>query len=350
MISSRSLLLVQLAIIVALAWTAAYLGRDEIRGWFHETTEQETAPQPSADRDGGPDVRVSEAVQKVSGLRAEPLAEHRLRPALPVQGVVADLRPLAQQVAQLRSAVAEVEAARGLAARATAEHRRVLALYEDDRNASERALQAAEAESRAAQARLAGAEAAAAAARETLRLGWGDTLARWAGTGAPELARLLNGAEALLLVTLRLADAAPQRMEALEFSPAGSKDKPRRAQPVSAATRADPGLPGATWFYRTPAAGLRAGERIAGRLPTGADAEEGVLVPAAAVVWHAGKAWVYVQEAADRFERRAIEAATAVGTDWFETGLEAGDRVVVSGAQLLLSEEFRGRITNENED
>ncbi|HET9701547.1 MAG TPA: hypothetical protein VFP70_11550, partial [Burkholderiales bacterium] len=236
------------------------------------------------------------------------------------------------------------------AARSIAEHRRVLALYEDDRNASERALHAAEAERRAAEARLAGAEAALAAAREALRLEWGDTLERWAETGTPELARLLDGAEALLLVTLRLADSAPRPMQVLEFSPAGSREKPRRAQPLSAATRADPGLPGATWLYRAPAAGLRAGMRITGRLPTGQDAEDGVLVPAAAVVWHAGKAWVYVQEAADRFERRAIEAATAVGADWFETGLEAGERVVVSGAQLLLSEEFRGRITNENED
>jgi hypothetical protein len=349
-ISSRSLLLVQLALIVALAWTAVYLGRDEIRGWFYETAEQAPPARPAADSDGGPDVQVSQAVQKASGLRAEPLAEHRLRPALPVQGVVADLRPLAQQVAQLRAAVAEEQAARALTARAIAEHRRVLALYEDDRNASERALHTAEAERRAAEARLAAAEAVAAAARETLRLEWGDSLARWAETGAPELSLLLGGSEALLLVTLRLTDTAPQRMEALEFSPAGSNAKPRRAQPVSAATRADPGLPGVTWFYRAPAAGLRAGERITGRLPTGGQAEQGVLVPAAAVVWHAGKAWVYVQEAADRFERRAIEATTAVGADWFETGLEAGDRVVVSGAQLLLSEEFRGQITNENED
>lgn len=349
MISSRSLLLAQLALIVALAWTAVYLGRDEIRGWFYDTAEEAPRP-PVADEDGGADLQVSESVQKASGMRAEPLAGHRLHPALAVQGVVADLRPLAQQVAGLRAALADEQAARGHAARSIAEHRRVLALYEDDRNASERALHAAEADRRAAEARLAAAEAALSAARETLRLEWGDTLARWAGADAPELARLLNGTEALLLVTLRLADAVPQRMQALEFSPAGSAGKPRRAEPVSAATRADPGLPGATWFYRAPAAGLRAGARIAGRLPTGEDAAEGVLVPAAAVVWHAGKAWVYVQEAADRFERRAIEAATAVGADWFETGLEAGERVVVSGAQLLLSEEFRGRITNENED
>ena len=350
MSSNRSLLLAQLALIVALAWAVVYLGRDEIRGWFGSEAREAPPARGAADSDGRPDVHVSEAVQKASGLRTEPLQAHRLRPSLPVQGVVADLRLLTQQVAQLRAAAAEVQASRAAATRAAAEHGRVLALYEDERNASERALQAAQADKLAAEARLAGAESAGAAAREQLRQEWGETLARWAETGSPELAPLLDGREALLVVTLRFADPAPPRMGPLEFTPAGGQGKTRRAQPVSPATRADPGLPGATWFYRVPAAGLRVGERIAGRLPTGAAAEEGVLVPAGAVLWHAGKAWVYVQEAADRFERRAVQAAAPAGDGWFETGLEAGERVVVSGAQLLLSEEFRGSITNENED
>ncbi|HSD61902.1 MAG TPA: hypothetical protein VLC55_13705 [Burkholderiales bacterium] len=349
MISNRSLLLAQLALIVALAWTVVYLGRDEIRGWFGSEAREAPPARGAADSDGGPDVQVSEAVQKASGLLTQQLQAHRLQPSLPVQGVVADLRPLTLQVAQLRAAAAEAQASRAVATRAAAEHARVLALYEDERNASERALQAAQADKLAGEARLAGAESASAAAREQLRQEWGDTLARWAQAGSPELAPLLDGREALLVVTLRLADPPP-RLGPLEFTSAGGQGKPRRAQPVSPATRADPGLPGATWFYRAPAKGLRVGERIAGRLPTGAVAEEGVLVPARAVVWHAGKAWVYVQEAADRFERRAVRATAPAGDGWFETGLEAGERVVVSGAQLLLSEEFRGSITNENED
>jgi hypothetical protein len=350
MITGRPLLLAQLAHIVAQAWTAVYLGRDEIRDWFGGGADEASPAAGAADADGGPDVQVSEAVQKASGMRSEPLPAHRLLPALAVQGVVADLKPLTQQVARLRAASAQAQAERAAAARAEAEHRRVLALYEDGRNASERALQAAQAERLGAEARLAGAESAAAAARAELRQEWGETLARWAEAGGPEIGALLDGSKALLLVTLRLADPVPRRMGALEFTPAGGQGRPRQAQPVSPATRADPGLPGATWFYRADAAGLRAGERIAGRLPTGEAPEAGVLVPAEAVVWHAGKAWIYVQEAADRFERHAIRAAAPSGDGWFETGLEAGARVVVSGAQLLLSEEFRGRITNENED
>ncbi|HEX6828331.1 MAG TPA: hypothetical protein VF104_05075 [Burkholderiales bacterium] len=350
MTSSRSLLLVQLAFIVALASAAVYLGSDEIRDWFGAGPKESPAPRAESDSNGGADVVVSEAAQKASGLRTEPLQAHRLRPALPVQGVVADLRPLAQQVAQWRAAAAQVQVERAAATRAAAEHRRVRALYEDERNASERALQAAEADQRAAEARLAGAESAAVSAREQLRQEWGEILARWAEAGSPQLARLLGGGEALLIVTLRLGDAAPPVMGPLEFTLAGGPGKPRRAEPLSPATRADPALPGATWFYRSAGAGLRVGERIAGRLPTGEAPEEGVLVPAQAVVWHAGKAWVYVQEAADRFERRSIRAAEPVGSGWFETGLEPGERAVVSGAQLLLSEEFRGRITNENQD
>jgi hypothetical protein len=36
---------------------------------------------------------------------------------------------------------------------------------------------------------------------------------------------------------------------------------------------------------------------------------------------------------------------------WFYQGqLKANDHVVTSGAQLLLSEEFKSQITNENDD
>ena len=35
---------------------------------------------------------------------------------------------------------------------------------------------------------------------------------------------------------------------------------------------------------------------------------------------------------------------------WFNQGLSVGEEVVVNGAQLLLSEEFKSQIKNENED
>ena len=72
---------------------------------------------------------------------------------------------------------------------------------------------------------------------------------------------------------------------------------------------------------------------------------QGVMIPAAAVVWWQGKAWVYVQTDPNHFVRRELSTETPVPEGWFVgTGLAAGDSIVVRGAQLLLSEEFRAQI------
>ncbi|MET1083519.1 MAG: metal transporter, partial [Burkholderiales bacterium] len=86
-------------------------------------------------------------------------------------------------------------------------------------------------------------------------------------------------------------------------------------------------------------------------LPRGGAARDGVAVPWAAVVYPGGKAWAYVQTGTDEFARRAVETGAAVEGGWFnDKGLEPGEAVVVSGAQLLLSEELKYQIRNENED
>ena len=78
---------------------------------------------------------------------------------------------------------------------------------------------------------------------------------------------------------------------------------------------------------------------------------DGTIVPNEAVVWHAGKAWVYVVHDPETFARYEISIANELYDGWFQSGLlEADDEVVVSGAQLLLSEELKFQIRNENED
>jgi hypothetical protein len=91
--------------------------------------------------------------------------------------------------------------------------------------------------------------------------------------------------------------------------------------------------------------------RVVARISMAGAPIGGVLVPSAAVVWHAGKAWAYVKNADDSFARFEVSTADELDGGWFNaSGFDAGDEVVVSGAQLLLSEELKYQIRNENED
>ena len=69
-----------------------------------------------------------------------------------------------------------------------------------------------------------------------------------------------------------------------------------------------------------------------------------MIVPRAAVVRMEGSGWVYVlQGNAEDFVRVAVPLDRPAGDGWFVTnGVTASNYVVVTGAQMLLSEELKG--------
>ena len=67
----------------------------------------------------------------------------------------------------------------------------------------------------------------------------------------------------------------------------------------------------------------------------------GLIVPTSAVVWSEGKAWAYQQTASDRFARHIVPTEVPVERGFFVVqGFSPGDRLVIQGAQALLSEEL----------
>jgi hypothetical protein len=67
-----------------------------------------------------------------------------------------------------------------------------------------------------------------------------------------------------------------------------------------------------------------------------------VRVPAAAVIWYAGQPWVYVETAPGDFRRQPLpESARGAADGFVRAGLRPGQRVVVHGGELLLSQELK---------
>ena len=58
---------------------------------------------------------------------------------------------------------------------------------------------------------------------------------------------------------------------------------------------------------------------------------------------HEGEAFIYVQRSPGLFERRGVELEHPLEKGWFVAeGLKAGESIVISGAQQLLSTELKG--------
>jgi len=101
---------------------------------------------------------------------------------------------------------------------------------------------------------------------------------------------------------------------------------------------------------------LRQGMLLDAWLNTDSEVVSGVLIPASAVIWQSGQSWVYVETESYRYVRHAVDLkyhaqTQQQGEAWFvSTGVKAGQRIVVKGAGLLLSEEFHWQIPTEDDD
>jgi len=165
------------------------------------------------------------------------------------------------------------------------------------------------------------------------------------------LANLLNRKNVLIQVSLPLTSSNPTSGSSINITPLDESSSSIKAIYVSPASTSDTNGFGKTFYYSAPAEQLRIGMRVNVEVgDTKSNAIKGVIIPSNAVVWYAGTPWAYFKQGKDQFVRKPISADTEVESGWFNQNLDANSEVVVSGAQLLLSEEFKYLIKNENED
>lgn len=230
------------------------------------------------------------------------------------------------------------------------EYTRLKTLFEQDRNISEKSLQSAEGSLRANEADERAAEQQLNLQESVVRQEWGNVVAKWTVEGSPELQRILDQREVLIQMTMPpgATFGAPKRVP---FEIAGGSRT--EATLVSTFPKVDPRIQGRSFLYLAQAqSGLAPGANLVAHLSLGKEME-GLIVPATAVVWSEGKAWVYQQTESDRFTRRAVATDIPAEKGFFVTqGFSPGDRVVSQGAQALLSEELllHGRAGGESNE
>lgn len=239
------------------------------------------------------------------------------------------------------------------------QYERLKRLYQDDRNVSDKALQAGEASFRmdetnvrvaqegltAAQKTVDAAHEALKVLEDTARQQWGEVLTRWLHEEPLSFERLIQQRDLLVQITLPPSeglDIASPETGWIE-GPSGHSVE---ILFISPSPRTDPHVQGMSFFYKATGAGryLLPGMSVIASLP-GGGSSSGFIVPSSAIVWWLGKAWVYVQRKADHFVRRELPPGTPTENGRFvRQGFTSGERIVVRGAQLLLSEELKTQI------
>jgi hypothetical protein len=283
-------------------------------------------------------VILSPAEQELAGLAAAILPQRRFREQVTGFGTVLDLRGLTDLVGRMGVAKADLAGAQAGQAAADAAYRRSYSLYQDHFNVSAAQLQMARATLAADKAKTAMIRARLDALATTAIQSWGPILGRAAAAGSPLLSGLLSGRTVLVQVSLPAGRTLGDGQDKVTATRPGGGQVPLTL--VSPAARTDSRIQGETYLFAAPAdSGLQPGLDVTAGLSSGRTAM-GSPVPATAVVWWRGRAWIYVKTGLRRFVRHPLATDVPLpGGGYMATGLDPKAAVVVKGAQILLSDE-----------
>ncbi len=300
------------------------------------------APSRVSSEEGQTVLSFDTATQKANGIVTSVLTGTKQRTEDQATGVVVQLQPLLDLKASYNTPATDLIRSRANARASSAEYERLRLLNREDKNASDKAVEAARAAAESDAALVQNAQQAITVLKGTTVLRWGAAVAGWIEGNSPQLDALLMQRAFLLQVTGTTSSRFPAPKQATVQYPDGSH---ATADFVSVLPQLDPRLQIPSLLYRVaPHLGLVPGVNVSVFLPSGQE-QAGVVVPSSAVVWSQGTAWGYVEESAGKFKRIPLQTDRPEAHGWFVTeGFAPGSRVVVSGAQTLLSEEFRSQI------
>ena len=186
---------------------------------------------------------------------------------------------------------------------------------------------------------------------------WGEIFINALKNKSNSLKKLLTGHNQLISLSMTQIDREQSAPQSIIIIPSISSTSEIRAKFLSRAPSINQAIVGKNFFYLTPNNKLVINERVSAFISSSDTKGNYLLVPNSSVVWSNGQPWAYIRiKENGNFVRRSLqgmrEAENGSANGWIvkEGIINEEDEIVVNGAQLLLSEEFKYQIKNENED
>jgi hypothetical protein len=299
---------------------------------------------------GGQSIVVIDAkTQAESGLKTvivEPVQHHAEFEAI---GKVISIQPLLALRERYLVAQAELNGAKARLKQAGQSLKRQQELFRHG-IAAKRSLQEQEAQGSADQALVDASQVRLMTIANEARLDWGKTLAEWAlSDKAGRLKEFLASRQHLLQITLPTNKQLASEIDTIAIEPSGHRNKARPAALISRSTQADNTMQGESYFFQVSSQGLIIGMKVSAWIPEPTLEQSGVIVPESGLVWYMDQVYVYIKASKDTFTRRIIKDFSIAPEGYFiKDDIKAGEEVVTTGGQMLLSEELRGQIPDED--
>jgi hypothetical protein len=294
----------------------------------------ETPSRISRGKNGEVLLSFSPEERKQLGLVVLTLEEKRLPQEAVSYGRVLAAAPLLGLMSDRSQAEAALSASR-------AEFERTKTLFQENENASRKALDQAQAQFAADQLRIRSADRQIASE-------WGDAVTSLSREDQETLAERLSKRKTVIArVTLLPGEVLAARPKGARIATAGNEERFVRTSQIFDAPQIDPKSQGQGFLLRMEDAGalLGPGAAVTAYLEMEGEPKKGVEIPRSAIIRHSGKNWVYAQVDDAHLARREVSLDRPTKDGWFSAaGLAPKSDIVVEGPQTLLSEELKGEI------
>lgn len=290
-------------------------------------------------------------LQQLAGIRTQRLSQSDSLPeyqafgtAIPLDGLLSLRQQYLYNLTQQQSAHAKnTEAQLNLT--------RTRQLHEQD-IVSNRRLQEQQAQATNEHAALDASHYQQAILLNNCRMEWGETLCQWfTDPQAKQLNSFLNQTTQLIQITLPPGKQLAPQVKDIMIDNNGKRETAIAATLIANAPRIDPITQGLRYFFKSSNRAMAYGSHLTAWIIDTTIQPSGVSLPRSAVVRYNGESYVFIKTATTEFSRHALTDLVANQTCCFSSmQLDAGDEIVISGAQTLLSQQLNHRIPEEDDD
>lgn len=350
---SLIIIVVQSFVIMILIWVVIFIGSDEFTD-DNLPEEDESISFLEINVDGLSQIRLNQSIVENSGIVTEKIQASDKKMSFSNYGIVQatdtliDLKNIHDQLLQDIATLQNQK---------KAEEKKYFAFLElnkDEKNISDQVLLDQEAVLNNLTVTLEKKAALKNNLKQKVITQWGDKFYRLISENKDKsnLKKILQGNARLIKITLPSAESNNPIPKKIIFSPINGNNEIEGTF-VSEAPTIEPSILGQTFYYLINSSELRIGSKLVGFYTNDQKNQKKLYeIPNSAIVWSNGVSWVYTETESNLFIKKPINLINEIKSGWLAESklLNDQDLLVINGAQLLLSEEYKYQIKNENED
>ena len=352
---SLIIIITQSLLIIGLLWLIIYLSKDEI---FRDGIDSNLRVADELDAESlvsihNKIITLSDSMVKNSGINVQPISESRKRSTNQSYGYVVNLKNLIDYQTNYLNLNFEINKLNLQLKEEIVLFKTLQSLNEDNKNIADLVVGEKEIEINNLRNNLNIQKSNKNNLLRVIGQEWGQSFKDLLTDPKTSLLQNIFNSDSRL-IKITIANNKTQKLppsELILFSPLQPHNK-YKANLISKAPFGSLDIQGSSYFYLTLSNDLMIGSKINTHIESAEDSQvKKFHIPKSAIIWNEGKPWIYVESSNNSFLRHPIFKFEEVNDGWvvqFENIPPWA--IVTKGAQLLLSEEYKHLITNENED